>query len=164
MLLLGGVRESYKKKSRNGADQTWICRKCQVENSGKKVRCKVCQAWKGEIFCDFRGVCSELYSHFFPYFLDGGRPDVLGKNALAKEAHKVQDSAWWTCDRCGRQNKPRKKRCGSCQHWRGGCRPQMRKDATVASASHIEVPKLLPMQAYQFHHSKRAPTQDNLNN
>lgn len=92
---------------------------------------RLAKAGKVRLIISKQGIIDISYNPIKPFFEDGGRPDVLARKALLEETRK--GSSWWSCDRCDRLNKPRNQRCGGCQRWRGGSRPQMRKKQHVQS-------------------------------
>ena len=78
----------------------------------------------------------------------------MARKELVKQLRsKVGD--WWPCDKCNHRNKPKNQRCGGCQRWRGGSRPQMRKKPTVEDTRpaqpmpHLPLPTQMPNQSPQ---------------
>lgn len=105
-------------------------------------------------FCNGSALLSD--AKLLVFVLDGGRPDVIARKALVEETRRI--GAWWPCDKCHRLNKPRKQRCSGCQRWRGGSRPQMKKNQEVVQTpQQANLSAVPPMAGNQFPSQQQTP-------
>lgn len=107
----GGMQLNFKRGDSKPVQKNWTCQGCNKENSGvMRVRAGV----SGVIFFD--AVVIFMWFSSYPIHEnifdtgDGRRPDML--------LRRLEDQGLggnWACERCRKENKATKTRCGGCQ-------------------------------------------------
>jgi hypothetical protein len=110
----------------------WTCTTCNHHNDTSRKRCSECQGWRGGIREDIRspikhqkaaGKIGNSKSHPSSKSAGAKSSDVRLKSESSKGDTAPGD---WQCTVCGADVLAVKKRCGKCQHWRGGIRQNIR--------------------------------------